>query len=51
MNLFFRFLVLAVLLGSPALFVGCGPSPVINDEVPPSEVGVEEAGDNPPEDE
>jgi hypothetical protein len=51
MNLFFRFLVLTVLLGSSALFIGCGQTPVINDEVPPSEVGEEETGDNPPEDE
>ena len=51
MNTFSRFLVFAVLLASSALFVGCGPSQVINDEVPISEQGEEEPDANPPEDE
>lgn len=54
MRKLFRFVVIAVVVGSPALFAGCGPSKITSDEIPTDigDVSEEEEEDaNPPEDE
>lgn len=50
MKMVFRFLVLIIVLVSPTLFLGCGPSGATSDSAPAEDVDTEEADANPPED-